>query len=512
MRNYLFLLFLTVLSVFSINAMEMANVGLVSNPKFPSTGEHRALVVLVEFQNRKFSVRWPQEYYSRMLNSDSFNDYGNSTSVRKYYEENSNGLFKPQFDIVGPVTLPNDYAYYGENVIRHNDIVGDYIDDIHPELMIVDACNLLASAGFDFSPYDCNGDGEIDNIFLYYAGFGEADSGIISTVWPHSGNLLEKGFADSPLYFNDLILNHYACSNELKAETGQPDGIGTFIHEFTHVMGFPDLYPMSTNSVITPDNWDVMDIGCYLNQGKTPPNFSAFELYALGWLNPEEISEYGEYELPCLHSSDRKAYIIYSKDNRNEFFILENRQQRGNDINIPGHGMLVWHIDFNQEIWDANLVNSDSGHPCVSIVEADNLTGHYEILEEKGKLPQLVYNYENEGDAFPGTTNNTSFTPYTAPAFLDYNKNSTGFGLINIKESEDGLITFFVTDGENNRVGDIQNDVASLIINDNEVSLRNGESEVFDIAGRLVCRLSAIPVVLPKGVYFLSNGKKFMLK
>ena len=51
-----------------------------------------------------------------------------------------------------------------------------------------------------------------------------------------------------------------------------------------------------------------------------------------------------------------------------EFFLLENRQLLGWDSYLPGHGMLMWHIDFNATAWATNRVNQYSTHPRVDIV------------------------------------------------------------------------------------------------------------------------------------------------
>lgn len=471
-------------------------VGLMSKTNFPTLGEHKGLVILVEFPNKAFSKAEPAEYVARLLNDDDFTEYGAEGSVAAYYESNSRGLFRPLFDVVGPVMLPQTYQYYGENVMKHDDIVGDYIDDAHPADMVVDACEILSREGFDFSVYDCNGDGEIDNVFLFYAGFGEADGGSPMTVWPHSNNLREIGYSETPIMFDGVELNHYACTNELKSDTGEHVGIGTFIHEFTHVMGFPDIYPLTGASVVTPDYWDVMDLGCYLNGGHTPPNYSAFELYAFGWLDPEELTSEGAKGLSNLHSSDGNALVVYRSDREeksDEFFILENRQQKGRDKFLPGHGMLVWHIDFDQAAWDANLINAEEDHPRVRIIEADNMPGHYEILEEPGRLPQLVFNYENDGDPYPGTSGNTSLTFNSTPSFCDWDGKPLDWGFTDIREDKDGYISFNVisTSGTNSPV------------------LGICEYEVYDLMGRKVGKIGESPLNLPKGVYVAKGDKSY---
>ena len=490
-------------------------IGLISGPKFPTLGDHRSLVLLVEFPNKKFKVDNPGEYYKRMLNDDNFEDLGASGSPRKYLLENSRGKFRPVFDIAGPIMVSQNYQYYGQNIKKHNEEIGDYIGDAYPHEMLVEACRILKDQGFDFSPYDCNGDGEIDNVFIFYAGFGEADSGNPNTIWPHSGNLTEINPGEDPIVLDGLILNRYACSNELKGNTGNPDGFGTFIHEFTHVMGFPDLYPLNGTKGVSPGNWDVMDIGCYLNDSKTPPNYSSFELYSFGWLDPIEIESPGEYVLPYLHGKEGRAFMVPVADKENkpgEFFLFENRQQIGQDSFLPGHGMLVWHIDFNQEVWDANSLSEDSSHPYVRIIEADNLSGHYEIEELPGERPELVFKDENEGDSFPGKACNNQFTSTSLPPFVDWSEQPTGFDLTDITETEEGLIYFNVfKNGYENLLSLKDPGLDDLVIKGREVWLKKGVTPLFDLMGRKVAFLTSRPISLPNGIYVIPGYGKIMI-
>lgn len=437
----------------------MRRLGLVSHTNFTPMGSNPTLVILVEFQDRKFLTDNPQDFYDRMLNGDDFTDYGATGSARRYFSDNSRGQFTPRFDVLGPVTLPENMAYYGANIPVQSSGMVTLFDDARPYQMVLDACAILKAEGLDFAQYDTNDDGEVDNIYVFYAGYGEADGGPADTIWPHAWYLDGIKGVD-PVYYDGVLLSHYACSNELQypAKLGQPvepDGIGTIIHEFSHVMGFPDLYTTLGNDCNTPRYWSVMDVGCYLNKKRTPPNYSGVELMSFGWITPEELTA-GSHELPYLHGEEGKAYIVRRTEPRpdgtspEEFFIFENRQKSGWDMKLPSHGMLVWHVDFDQEAWDTNMVNTLPKHQRVRVVEADNQPARHEVVEEPGKMPEYKEVLYNEGDPFPGTTANTSFTPTSVPAFVDWNGNSMQLYVTDIAESADGLITFAVTSsGEN---------------------------------------------------------------
>ncbi|MCM1004967.1 MAG: M6 family metalloprotease domain-containing protein [Prevotella sp.] len=385
---------------------------------FPGKGSPNVLVILVEYKDYRFRTSDPLKYFDGMLNEEGFSQYGGTGSCSEYFKENSMGQFTPNFVCLGPVQLPNKRSYYGGN-----DYGGS---DRAPEEMVIDAIKIL-DPDYDFSIFDNDGDGEIDNVYVIYAGQGEASYGDASTVWPHSWSLAEAG---KSLMVDGVAVNHYGCSNEW--EQTRPDGIGTFVHEFSHVMGLPDLYNTVSNTVnYTPESYSVLDYGPYNNNGCTPPAYGAYERNSLGWIDLEVIDEPMDGELEHILSSN-KAYIIPT-ESKNEFFLLENRQQEGWDKYIPGHGMLVWHIDFNASVWANNVVNNNEYHQYVDLEEACGYNGTTEAVF-------AAY-------PFPGTKNVTSFTDDTTPSMKAWNGQGLNMPITDIAET-DGVITFKAAGGD----------------------------------------------------------------
>lgn len=397
----------------SQNRAPRRNVGLFETG-FPSKGKQKGIVILVEYQDTKFSLDDPYDYFNRMLNEKGFNDYGGTGCATEYFETSSNGQFQPEFDLFGPITLSKNMKYYGGNDM--------YGNDSNPEQMVIEACQQLDDI-VDFSEYDRDNDGFIDNVFVFYAGRGEASGGMSSTVWPHSWNITE---ATSTTYnFDGVQLDRYACSNEW--EGSRPDGVGTFIHEFSHVLGLPDLYATSYTSAFTPGSWSVLDYGPYNNNGCTPPLYSIYERYSLEWIEPTVID--GPTNITLKEISANKGCIIKT-ENEDEFFLLENRQQKGWDKYIPGHGMLVWHVDFNQYIWNQNTVNNSASHQYVDLEEADGTQNEF----------------SRDGDAFPGAKQITSFTDDTKPSMRSWSGHRQELPITDIAENG-GIITFKVANG-----------------------------------------------------------------
>lgn len=386
---------------------------------FPTTGSPRCLAILVEYQDVKFTLDNPRELFSRMLSEEGFDVDGATGSVLDFFKASSNGQFTPQFDVVGPVTLPQNMSYYGGN--------GNGSDDLRPYEMLIHAAGILDDR-IDFSIYDTDNDGIIDNVYIFYAGYGEADGGPANSVWPHSWNIHDDlGYN---IYLDGKLLNHYATSNELKYGGTKLAGIGVFCHEFSHVMGLPDLYSTTYTSAFTPGEWSLMDHGSYNNDSHTPPTHTAYERYCLGWIEPKELSAPANITLRHMSVPGcyDDAYIIRT-ESPSEYYVLENRQHLGWDSYIPGHGMLVWHIDFQPDIWDLNIVNVSKQY--VDIVEADNEPSAYSI----------------GGDAFPGTANVTAFTDDTTPSMRSWSGNRLNAPITEIKE-QSGVISFMFKGGQ----------------------------------------------------------------
>lgn len=389
---------------------------IMQKASYPTKGKQKALVILVEYADRKFEIDDPVDAFHRLLNEEGYNENGATGSARDYFIDNSAGQFIPEFDVYGPVTLAHEMEYYGGP--------GRQGSDDHPEEMAIEACRLLDSE-IDFREYDRDEDGRIDNVYIFYAGYGEASSDIKESVWPHSWDISEA--TKEVILLDGVRLDHYACSNELTFPESEIVGIGTFCHEFSHVLGLPDLYATVSSWAFTPGSWSLMAHGSYNNNEKTPPCLSVYERYALGWIDPIEIGEGAEHILDTI--SKNVGYILKT-EKETEYFLLENRQQASWDKYIPGHGMLIWHIDYLDYAWEYNIVNNSANHQCVDIEEAD------------GKLTEST----RSGDTFPGAANITSFTDETVPNMQMWGGTYMNRPITDIEET-DGVVRFKISGG-----------------------------------------------------------------
>ena len=354
----------------------------------PTTGKQKSLVILVEFSDRSFSMSDPRTFYHEMLNAEGYtNKYGATGSARDFYIENSRGAYEPDFVVVGPVELPRSYSYYGANLTQQSGIDYQIYEFVHDAAAAADPL-------VDYSQFDSDADGKVDNIYFFYAGYGEADSGASNTIWPHSANYYDD--FEETLICDGMYINRYACSQELSGQRHQPVGIGTFVHEYGHVLGLVDHYNTQNQQAGGPGMWDTMANGSYLNNQHTPPLFSAFERAELGWLTYTDLTIDADSinVVAPLSSPDEATAYRWTVPNTGgrEYFVIENRQQQGWDSYLPGHGLLVWHIDMDEQLWWQNKANADPTHQHIDLVEADRTPDH------------------DGGDAFPGTKNVTQFS------------------------------------------------------------------------------------------------------
>lgn len=393
--------------------------------------ESQYLVILVNFQDS--IMRHTADDFDRWLNEHDYSVNGGTGSVKDYWRDNSMGQFVPNFKVVGPYTLSQPLAYYGQNTSSSS------ASDANPRDMVREAVEMAKAnnPSLDFSQFDNDGDGEIDNTYIIYAGYSEASTANDNDIWPHSWNMGTEN-----LTVDGVKVNNYSCSAELVGMPGAPakpsmDGIGTFAHEFGHVLGLKDQYDTDgteNGNALNPGAYSMYASGSYNNDSHTPPYLMAFERLQLGWMKQgediEELKEAADISLGNL--ADNLACYIDCQPNRTEgtgveWYILENRQQEGWDKYIPAHGLLITHYDYTDEMvekyWSVNGPNNNAKHRCMYIVPADNVDDEY----------------SRKGDTYPGSSANTEFSDASTPAALNWDGKSLGVAVTNITEGDDAI-------------------------------------------------------------------------
>lgn len=378
-------------------------------------GMKKGLIILAQFTDSKFQSGHDRALYNKIANAENYTDNGFKGSVKDYFKAQSAGQFELDFDVVGICQLKNQCSYYGGNDAYTG-------NDLRAGEMVAEACQWVATQGVDFSKYDWDGDGEVDQVFVLYAGKGEANGGTVSTVWPHEYALSYSDYGKS-LSFNGVIVDTYACSAELN-DRDQLDGIGTFCHEFSHCMGFPDLYDTGYSGWFGMGYYDLMSAGNYNGDGKCPAGYSAYEKHECGWLTYQDVTHIDEAinvtGLKAI-SDGGSAYVIKNKAHEDEYYIIENRQNTGWDAYLPSEGVMITHVDYDANIWWNNMPNTKGNY----YDENENV---YYNDHQRLTIFRAGRSASDDGvtsDLYPYNTNN-SLTAESNPAATLYNKNSDG--------------------------------------------------------------------------------------
>ena len=395
-------------------------------------GSPRIPVILVNFSDEKLTVtetaRGIADYYDKYCNGTRdgilYTGAGSRGAVRDYFAQQSDSLFLPEFEVIGPVTLDKPMAYYGENSpsgakdIRFSEFCSEALEQ---------ATTLVS----DFKTrFDNDGNGTVDLAFFIYAGLPESDPGVTEdAIWPKE--------MIRPMTINGVTVSVTACCSELsKGSSGnQPSGIGTMCHEVSHALGLPDEY--DTNyTALGMSYWSLMDSGNYCDNGKTPCGLTAYERDLLGWRPLTVLERSTTVRLRPLEAGG-VGYKVVNEANPDEYYVLENRQHVGWDNGLMklGHGMLVVHVDYDETAWKNNMLNTNATHQRMSFIPANNrYVGPYNAESSADLLNALG------GQPYPGTEGNTALTNETTPASLVFTGTRMNKPITQIRELENGDI------------------------------------------------------------------------
>ncbi|MBR2128363.1 MAG: M6 family metalloprotease domain-containing protein [Bacteroidales bacterium] len=397
------------------------------------------LVILAQFRDVSFSHT--KEDFERLLNEEGYNLNGATGCAKEYFDSQFDGAVEFRFDVSDIVTLTRNRAFFGAN--------NSDGEDKNPAEMIVEACR-LADSQIDYSLYDDNNDGTVDNIFVFFAGEDEAEGASEDCIWSHAWHI--KSATGNTLDLDGKKINRYACSAELtRIQSGdellkQLSGIGTFCHEYCHTFGLPDLYDTDYDD---KGGWaagvwgktSLMDSGNQNNHGNTPPNFNALERELLGLADPVLLTEPGSYRMGPVHRNGQ--FYRMDTDTEGEYYLMECRKAEGWDSHIGGSGMLVYHIDRSSGAtgkWTIdNTVNAAADHQCADLIEADSRKDSFEDTQEYMTLTSNL-----AGVFFPyGDVN--SLTAESSPGLTFWSGAKSSVSIVSITKDGDD-ITFNVID------------------------------------------------------------------
>ena len=421
-------------------------VGSVASALVKPTGTKKIPVILAAFQDKQFSVartnQMVNEFYNRFFNgTDIYATTGNWGSIRQYFIDQSLGQFTPEFSIIGPVQLDSVYAYYGKQSGSTKDVnYGAFVRESFRK-----ALNLEE----DWMQFDNDDNGKVDMCVIVYAGMGQNYTnayGDPNTIWPQE---MPTSYTIDGITLSGCSSTcemHPTAATDGVITSWQPDGVGVAIHEISHALGLPDLYDKN-NREFGLDYWSIMDYGMYTRNSKVPVGYTAYEREFMGWQETETINEPRTLHLACFDQGG-KGYKIVNDANPNEYYILDNRQAMGWDwgaCSNRGHGMLVYHVDYKSSIWTGNNVNTlwtsanpenAHDHQSLTIIPANGT-----LIGANNAKNRNEWQTSLQGNPYPGITENHELTDESYPASLVYTGEYMGKPLVDIEETEDGIIT-----------------------------------------------------------------------
>jgi M6 family metalloprotease-like protein len=348
--------------------------------------------------------------------------FSGSRSMAAFYTEVSYGKFTVDAGpngVGGWYDASNTHDHYGANVGGN---------DAFPAELVIEAVKAADAAGFDFAPYDQDGDGYVDSVAIVHEGTDEAESGIVTDIWSHSWDL------NSAQFFGDgtgevttssgVKVNHYVIQPE-RTVAGNLTTIGVFCHEYGHALGMPDFYDYTYTSQGL-GAWTLMAGGSWNgNGGDSPAHFDAWCKVQLGWIAPTVVttSTFGA-QAPQVEQNP-VVFKVVSTSAATEYYLVENRQNVGFDAPLPANGLLIYHVD------DTQTDNNSKWYPGYTSF------GHYWVaLEQADGLWQLEHapwdsppgNEGDVGDPYPGTTGSRTYDDLSTPSATTYA--DVGFPLV----------------------------------------------------------------------------------
>lgn len=475
-------------------------------------GSKKALVILAAFSDKSFSKGDDAivKFYDEVLNQEGYSQNGAAGSVHDYFNDMSRGEFDLTFDIVGPVKVSKSATYYGgpSPIMGGADHIGEFITEAIKKAD--EKCDI------DWKKYDWDDDGEVEQVFVLYAGYGQATGGPTGTIWPNAWTLdeaLQNNDGNGGFSIDGVFINQYACSNELYLDSGTvPMGLGVFCHEFSHCMGLPDMYDTNYGSTPTMGDWDLLAGGSYNGPqgiGWCPAGWTSYERAYAGWLELTELKAGDIIKgMTSLEEADGKAYVIYNDNHKDEYYLLENHKGMGWDRYTPENGLLIIHVDYDKDLFDNNIVNSKGEFTPAEGYDRYFTNDHPRMapFSRVRSIQNDTYFYTYPMDAPRGVVD--SLTDTSKPAAELYNALADGSKLMgkpvyNIEKDDDGNIsfTFMTKEKETDAIQDIAmaEDAA-------------GDDTVYDITGKKAGRIADIKSGRLKAGIYIIGGKRLQKK
>lgn len=391
------------------------------------TEKRNVLVLLVEFNDK------PSESSREKFEEKLFSTGNNPPmSVREYYKEVSSGNFDIDGEVHGWYMAEHDYCYYSDDLCQNS--ISWTLP--HSKLLVEEVLN-KAQGDVDFSKFAVNG--KLSTLIVVFAGTGgddkfysdctNSESKHCFNLYPHHAKLDEPVELEAGVTVDSYILMH-----ELPI-----DDVGGYCHEIGHNLGLPDLY-ISDHSSTVVGRWCLMAIGDRNGDGRSPSHLNPWCKIHLGWAKPKVVTgKLNNYTIPNEPESPQTIYRInIENSDGNEYFLVENRQKTGFDSDLPGSGLLIWHVNESKSV--GHFPNNDPENFFLTLKQADGLNDLETRIKPDEKPPITETEWEGDpGDAYPGNTENRKFDHNTNPSSKSYSGKASCVSVVSISDPKPAM-------------------------------------------------------------------------
>ena len=418
----------------AVKDVQSPNASVFATPAAPIKNYHY-VVVLAEFQDVKFESYQTPQYFKDQISGLGTSPTGTVTDL---YYEMSYGQFLPDFEVVGPFTLPGNMYNYDYQLPGGRSVTG-MITDLGPQLTALGA-DWWDQADNDRVVYTSQGTQyrSVDMVVVLHAGPDKAATGQPGQVWSHA----------STANFNTGVATVDGRQVRIRGVNTVPAigfNIGVVAHEMGHTIGESDYYDTNYRSMGSGD-WDLMAGGSWMGNdpaGSNPSTMNPFSRINQGWVVPQVVTATSlGVELqprtvaPSVIEVPLGGTATSGSTNTIERLYIEQVSNRvaGTifDKAQYGTGLLIWHYDRGGS--NNKPANSPARYR-MGVQEYDYRDGTQEL--------QLNLNRGEPTDVWSDTA--LGMTPYTAPS-TDRNTplvaggpRGTGWYLMNISSIGDTM-------------------------------------------------------------------------
>ncbi|MDD4004153.1 MAG: FlgD immunoglobulin-like domain containing protein [Elusimicrobiaceae bacterium] len=358
----------------------LLNTNLPASLKgMPSSGQVRPVVLLLDFEGTEHTVS--SAVIAGRISGTSGGAYG---SLRNYYYNSSYGkLDMSDALVLGWWNVLSARSEIDTTKASREEIIGRALTDMN--------------SFTDFSQYDSDGDGYIDQLIVIWAG----DNGGWGDFWWSYSDIC----VDSALTFDGVRVRNYSWQWEKYAAEDTDFDLMTAIRLTGNSLGLPDYYDYAPG--IGPDGGlGGMDIMDSLLPDTPRVDHNALSKLLLGWISPAGYNAgVSAVSMEPAETSSSAVQLMKAGGAQSvfgEYFLVENRRNGlGNDLDLPGSGLAVWHVNSALDTAGSGFVSDNTGteNKLLKLVQADGL-GSIEA-----GLPADSGDFYGTGSHFgPGTT------------------------------------------------------------------------------------------------------------